>query len=136
MVTCFCAEQTNVEVSQVVFWLSDDPDHISNSLSVVVYSADAALNPNQLLYSEDITGYLGGQNAITLNTPVAIPPEAGGGFCVGVESTSMNDAVRLFTSDTAPNTFSFLKAPLCRFGDFTSLASFSGNAFCIEATAM
>jgi hypothetical protein len=137
IVNCFDATSFGIgfpfSLDAVRVWIGDSTE-LTPDLQVNVWVGDLVNEgpiANRLLYSQEVFGYVFGENTFDLDMGNLIyHPD----FCVGVTSRSSNAGLRIRTDSKGTGSASYLRSPECGINEFTSLSSAGlKKHFCIEA---
>jgi len=137
IVNCFNINEFEVtiplQLESIRFWIGESAA-LPPDLRINVYAGTQANGPmdNIILYSEELSGYVLGENLVDLDTPLLVFQEQ---FCVGVASIAPDGGLRIKTDVSGEmDDGSYLKASACGINEFQSLNDVGlMNDFCIEA---
>ena len=137
IVNCFNINEFEVtiplQLESIRFWIGESAA-LPPDLRINVYAGTQANGPmdNIILYSEELFGYVLGENLVDLDTPLLVFQEQ---FCVGVASIAPDGGLRIKTDVSGEmDDGSYLKASACGINEFQSLNDVGlMNDFCIEA---
>jgi hypothetical protein len=120
-------------VSSVRFWLGTSI-RLPADLEIRAWNGTVATGPTTtLLYSEELSGYVQGENTVQLLEPLEVLTDE---FCIGLASQTVTDGLRVGT-EAGSGVSSFVIAPVCGGPDFTALSQLTEVGFsldlCIEA---
>jgi hypothetical protein len=119
------------QVNAVRFWVGDSAN-LPADLKIRVWEGTVSGGPTtNILYSQDLSGYNSGENNVFITSELLIfEPE----FCIGVNSASMDDGLRIQTDGGDMESNSFIMSPRCGLPEFQSLTDIMVMGdFCIEA---
>jgi hypothetical protein len=135
IVNCFSVENVGLsppfQLTTVRFWLGDSTVPPAD-LSIQVWAGTVAYGPTTTnLYSQALNGFVPGENSVQLDETLLILEAE---FCVGVQSASIEDGLRIQTDGGQSDRASYLMSPRCGLPEFKSLGDIAGPGdFCIEA---
>eukprot|EP00534_Pseudo-nitzschia_fraudulenta_P005401 CAMPEP_0201190818 /NCGR_PEP_ID=MMETSP0851-20130426/140996_1 /ASSEMBLY_ACC=CAM_ASM_000631 /TAXON_ID=183588 /ORGANISM="Pseudo-nitzschia fraudulenta, Strain WWA7" /LENGTH=225 /DNA_ID=CAMNT_0047476863 /DNA_START=128 /DNA_END=805 /DNA_ORIENTATION=- len=139
LANCFDVAEFGVtvpfELDAIRFWIGDSspppPD-----LQLNIWPGSPLFGPisNVMLYSQELSGYVPGENIFETDMDVIIFQNS---FCIGLTSQTLDAGLRIQTDDSGQMMVdggSYLRSPTCGVPEFISLEEAGlTNDFCIEA---